>query len=102
MWTSNSTVTCLCLCCAVSLPRTENFWRQSEHRHATGLPSILSITISCGIDSSISQSNYLGCSIENRVVLWTLSEQKCSLPGPPLRVLLHDSLRRNDEHRDSR
>src|SRR5437016_1143919 len=48
-WSLNSPVTFVCLTSGVNLPRAEKFWRHTEHRHATGFPSIFSTTINSGI-----------------------------------------------------
>lgn len=64
-WSLNSPVTFLCLTSAVNLPRAEKFWRHSEHRHATGFPSIFSTTINSGMNSASHNRNSYYCSIEH-------------------------------------
>src|SRR5436305_8873846 len=64
-WSLNSPVTFVCLCSVVNLPRAEKFWRHSEHRHATGFPSIFSTTINCGINPASHNRESYYCSIEH-------------------------------------
>jgi hypothetical protein len=67
MWDLNCAVIFLCLSCVVSLPRMEKLWRHSEHRHATGFPSIFSTTINSGMSAASHNRHAINCAIVHSI-----------------------------------